>query len=179
MTALQVARAIAFAHPESSPAKRYLSLVQHNSYWFGKIIDRGYETTVPPIDHKEMEVSNVAFFPAYPLLGGLVKRATGLGTHLIIANRRPGRGVGILDVLSFFFANVWRLSLLLQVFGAMAIAVHPAAVYLVAGYSESLFLMALTGFIYWSTGEGRAGHIQAVLHGCIASAMRIGLTEKN
>jgi len=66
MTATQVALAIGFAHPASSLAQRYLSLVQHDSYSFANIIDRGYETTVPPIDHKEMEVSNVAFFPAYP-----------------------------------------------------------------------------------------------------------------
>jgi hypothetical protein len=137
MTALQVARAIAFAHPESSPAKRYLSLVQHNSYWFGKIIDRGYETTVPPIDHKEMEVSNVAFFPAYPLLGGLVKRATGLGTHLSLLIVVQVAASGFWTYF-FLFCQRWRLSLPLQVFGALAIAVHPAASYLVAGHSESL-----------------------------------------
>jgi len=82
MTATQVALAIGFAHPASSLAQRYLSLVQHDSYWFANIIDRGYETTVPPIDHKEMEVSNVAFFPAYPLLSGVVKCVTGLGTYV-------------------------------------------------------------------------------------------------
>ena len=57
----QVALAVGFANPEGSLRDRYLTLVQHDSYWFANIIDRGYGTTLPPIDHKEMEVSNVAF----------------------------------------------------------------------------------------------------------------------
>lgn len=172
MTAMQVALVVGFAHPESSLAKKYLSLVQHDSYWFANIIDRGYGTTVPPIDHKEMEVSNVAFFPAYPLLGGLVKRATGLGTYLSLLIVAQVAAWGFWTYF-FLFCQRWRLSLPLQLFGALAIAVHPAAFYLVAGYSESLFLMALTGFIYWSTGESRVARIMAVLHGSTASATRI------
>jgi len=46
-----------------------------------------------------------------------------------------------------------------QICGALLIAAHPAAFFLVAGYSESLFLMALLGFIYWSTAEGRSAEI--------------------
>src|SRR6266446_9004722 len=80
-TLVQIALAIGFSNPEGSLRPRYLTLVQHDSYWFANIIDRGYGTTLPPIDHKEMEVSNVAFFPAYPLLAGVVKRLTGLGTY--------------------------------------------------------------------------------------------------
>jgi hypothetical protein len=38
------------------------------------IIDRGYQTIVPPIDHKVMEVSNVAFFPAYPAIAALLRK---------------------------------------------------------------------------------------------------------
>src|SRR5262249_14748632 len=73
----------------------------------------------------------------------------------------------------FLFCQRWRLSVPLQVFGALAIAVHPAAFYLVAGYSESLFLMALSGFIYWSTEQGRKARVLADLHRCTASASRI------
>ena len=50
---------------------------------------------------------------------------------------------------------------------------HPAAFYLVAGYSESLFLMTLAGFIYWSTGEERGANGLAVLQGIAMSATRI------
>jgi hypothetical protein len=61
----------------------------------------------------------------------------------------------------------------LRFFGALAIAAHPAAFFLIAGYSESLFLMALIGFIYWSGSEGRAAKVLAALHGIAMSATRI------
>src|SRR5207248_645741 len=61
----------------------------------------------------------------------------------------------------------------LQFFGALSILAHPAAFFLIAGYSESLFLMALLGFIYWSGAEGRAAKALAVLHGIVMSATRI------
>ena len=59
----------------------------------------------------------------------------------------------------FLFCKRWNISPALQICGALLIAAHPAAFFLVAAYSESLFLMALLGFIYWSTAEGRYGEI--------------------
>ncbi len=50
---------------------------------------------------------------------------------------------------------------------------HPTAFFLVAAYSESLFLMALLGFMYWSTAEGRTAKVLAALHGIVMSATRI------
>ena len=44
---------------------------------------------------------------------------------------------------------------------------------MVAAYSESLFLMGLLGFIYWSTADGRAAKVWAALHGIVMSATRI------
>src|SRR5438270_13925649 len=66
VTLLQLILAVLFLAPDGPFSFRYQSLVQHDGYWFGNIIDRGYQTIVPPINHKVMEVSNVAFFPAYP-----------------------------------------------------------------------------------------------------------------
>lgn len=168
----QVAFAVGFANPEGSLRARYLTLVQHDSYWFANIIDRGYGTTLPPIDHKEMEVSNVAFFPAYPLLAAAVKRLTGLGTYPALLVTAQAATLGFWAYF-FLFCTRWKLPVSLQIFGTLAIAAHPAACYLIAGYSESLFLMTLVGFIYWSTNEGRGAKDLAVLHGFIMSATRI------
>jgi hypothetical protein len=49
----------------------------------------------------------------------------------------------------------------------------PAACFRVAGYSESLFLMAWLGFIYWSSAHCRAAKFWADLHGVVMSATRI------
>jgi len=56
VTLLQVAMAVVLLAPEEPITERYSALVQHDSYWFMNIIDRGYQTIVPPIDHKVMEV---------------------------------------------------------------------------------------------------------------------------
>ena len=73
LTAVQLAMALGLLAPEGPFSDRYESLIQHDSYWFMNIVDRGYQTIVPPIDHKVMEVSNVAFFPAYPAIASLFR----------------------------------------------------------------------------------------------------------
>ena len=134
------------------------SLIQHDSYWFINIVDRGYQTIVPPIDHKVMEVSNVAFFPAYPAIAALFRYGLNIdtGTALLITAQLAAWGFWS---YFFLFCKRWNVSPALQICGALLIAAHPAAFFLVAGYSESLFLMALLGFIYWSTAEGRSAKI--------------------
>ena len=172
MTLIQIALAVGFAKAEGSIADRYLALVQHDSYWFANIIDRGYGTIVPPIERKEMEVSNVAFFPGYPVLAGGLKRLTGLGTAQSLLLTAQAAAWGFWSYF-FLFCQRWKLSLPLQFFGAFAIALHPAAFFLVSGYSESLFLFALAGFIYWNTSDRPRATVWAILHGFVMSGTRI------
>ncbi len=172
LTLVQVFVAVWLIAPAGPLAYRYHTLIQHDSYWFANIVDRGYGTTVPPIDHKLMEVSNVAFFPAYPLVVGALHRWLGIGTYGALLLTAQAAAFGFWSYF-FLFCDRWNLSPLLQFFGALAIAAHPAAFYLIAGYSESLFLMALFGFIYWSTSETRLAKVLAALHGIVMSATRI------
>jgi hypothetical protein len=172
VTLVQLLVAVLLLAPEGPLSYRYQSLVQHDGYWFANIIDRGYQTIVPPINHKVMEVSNVAFFPAYPVLASLVRSIFRVETEtgLLIAAQIAAWGFW---TYFFLFCQRWKLSTSLRFFGALAILAHPAAFFLVAGYSESLFLMALVGFIYWSNAEGRGAKIFAALHGMAMSATRI------
>ncbi len=172
VTLLQIALALWLAAPDWSLRDRYWSLVQHDSYWFANIVDRGYGTSVPPIDHKVMEVSNVAFFPAYPLLVSWAQRIFHLHTFnaLLLVAQLAAWGFW---TYFFLFCQRWQISRSLRFIGALAVAAHPAAFYLVAGYSESLFLMTLAGFIYWSGAEGRTAKSLAALHGFAMSATRI------
>src|ERR1700716_2764906 len=172
LTLIQLVVAVFLLAPEGPLSYRYTSLVQHDGYWFANIVDRGYQTTVPPINHKVMEVSNVAFFPAYPAIAGLLCRVFDLesGDALLITAQIAAWGFW---TYFFLFCERWNLSPTLQVFGALSIFAHPAAFFLIAGYSESLFLMSLLGFIYWSSAEGGAAKIWAALHGIVMSATRI------
>src|SRR5262249_34303731 len=172
VTVVQLAVAIFLLAPEGSFSFRYQSLVQHDGFWFVDIVDRGYQTIVPPINHKVMEVSNVAFFPAYPALASLLQSLFRVETEtaLLIAAQVAAWGFW---TYFFLLCERWKLSSTLRFFGALAIAAHPAAFFLVAGYSESLFLMALLGFVYWSGADGRRAKNFAALHGMIMSATRI------
>ena len=171
ITLAQIFVAVALIAPPGGWHERYHTLIQHDSYWFADIVDRGYGTIVPPIDHKLMEVSNVAFFPAYPGIAGLL-HSLGVGTYdaLLVTAQVAAWGFW-----SYFFllCQRWNISPLRQIFGGIAIAAHPTAFFLVAGYSESLFLAMLLGFLYWSGVEGRAAKVVAALHGMVMSATRI------
>jgi hypothetical protein len=172
LTLMQLAMAVGLLAPEGGISYRYSTLNQHDSYWFMNIVDRGYETIVPPINHKVMEVSNVAFFPAYPAIVALLGYGLNIdtGTALLITAQLAAWGFWS---YFFLFCDRWNLSPALQFSGALLIVAHPAAFFLVAGYSESLFLMALLGFIYWSSADGRAAKVWAALHGIVMSATRI------
>ncbi len=172
VTAVQIALAVLVLAPDGSFSERYATLVQHDSYWFMNIINRGYQTIVPPIDHKVMEVSNVAFFPGYPLLAGAFRYGFGIATSdaLLIAAQAATFGFW---TYFFLFCQRWHLSPGFQIAGALTVLAHPAAFFLIAGYSESLFLMSLLGFLYWSSLPGRTATLWAGLHGMVMSATRI------
>jgi hypothetical protein len=172
VTLAQIAVAVLLLAPEGPLSYRYSTLIQHDGYWFLNIVDRGYQTIVPPINHKVMEVSNVAFFPAYPALANLVRYCFHVTSENALLITAQAAAWGFWSYF-FLFCQRWNLSPALRFFGASIIAAHPAAFFLIAGYSESLFLMALVGFIYWSGGEGRSAKIWAALHGMVMSATRI------
>ena len=172
VTLTQIFFAVVIIAPPGPISLRYDTLIQHDSYWFANIVDRGYGSTVPPISHKLMEVSNVAFFPAYPVLASLLGSGLPLSTYQAMLITAQLAAWGFWSYF-FFFCDRWNVSPLLQFFGALAIVSHPTAFFLVAGYSESLFLMALFGFMYWSSAEGRIAKVLAVLHGFVMSATRI------
>lgn len=172
VTIAQVALAVLVLAPEGPFSYRYSTLIQHDGYWFMNIVDRGYATTLPPINHKVMEVSNVAFFPAYPAIAALLSHGLHFDTGAALLVSAQAAAWGFWSYF-FLFCARWNLSPTLQIFGALAIFAHPAAFFLVAAYSESLFLMTLLGFIYWSSSEGKRAKFWAALHGIAMSATRI------
>src|SRR5205807_7969197 len=157
---IQLVVAVFLLAPDGPLSYRYTSLVQHDGYWFANIIDRGYQTIVPPINHKVMEVSNVAFFPAYPALASLFRSVFRVETEtaLLITAQLAAWG---LWTYFFLFCDRWKLSPTLRFCGVLAIVTRLAAFFLIVGYYGSFFLVALIGFIYWSSSEWRAGKILA------------------
>ncbi|MEP7070967.1 MAG: hypothetical protein ABI839_01135 [Verrucomicrobiota bacterium] len=172
VTLLQLGMALLLLAPPMPPADRYQSLVQHDSYWFENIVNRGYETIVPPISRKMMEVSNVAFFPAYPLLAHALGLLLGVSASTALLLVAQAAAWGFWSYF-FLFCQRWQIAPLPQFLGALSIASHPGAFFLIVAYSESLFLMALLGFIYWSASQRRGAFTLAAIHGFAMSATRI------
>jgi len=107
-----------------------------------------------------MEVSNTAFFPAYPAIAWILHRAIGVGVENALLITAQSAAWGFWTYF-FLFLRTMELPASWQLLGALLILAHPAAFFLVAGYSESLFLMALLGFLYWSGMESRRARILA------------------
>ena len=106
LTLAQIVIAVCVVAPPEWPlSDRYASLIQHDGYWFANIVDRGYGTTVPPIDHKVMEVSNVAFFPAYPLLSACSRFDFSSQCPPRLARHRADWRPGVSGVIFFSSAN--------------------------------------------------------------------------
>ena len=113
LTLLQLAMAVGLLAPEGPASYRYSTLIQHDSYWFMNIVDHGYQTIVPPINHKVMEVSNVAFFPAYPAIAALLRYGLNIdtGSALLITAQLAAWGFWS---YFFLFCRRWGISPVLQ-----------------------------------------------------------------
>ena len=111
-----------------------------------------------------MEVSNVAFFPAYPAIAAILHHGLRLDIYSALLLTAQAAAWGFWSYF-FLFCDRWNISPLLQFFGALAIVAHPTAFFLIAGYSESLFLMGLFGFMYLERPREGLAKFLAVLHG--------------
>src|SRR5207245_5143487 len=120
LTLIQLVVAVFLFAPDGPFSYRYTSLVQHDGYWFANIVDRGYQTIVPPVDHKVMEVSNVAFFPAYPAIAALFRYGLKIdtGTALLITAQLAAWGFWS---YFFLFCKRWNVSPAVQICAALLI----------------------------------------------------------
>ncbi len=152
------------------PVEAYIKLCYYDCGWYGKIVENGYQSTIPPFQNSGL--SNVAFFPGYPILATAFKDFLGLPTPYALLVVAQLACWGFWTYLLLFFQR-WRISTKLAISGVVAILIYPTAFFLVAGYSESLFLMTLLGFLYWSKSTRVSSWILAALHGFMMTATRI------
>lgn len=170
LTTLHVALAIWLA-PGQDLQRSYERLCAWDCAWYESIASEGYRSPVPPVPQQKW-VSNVAFFPAYPVLGGIAHRATGVPTKVAL--------LGVAQVFSvLFWAALWLLLKRMEVPSrtargvVMAVFAHPASFFLVSGYSESMFLASLLVLILYSRGPGERAGWLGVAGGFLMSATRV------
>ncbi len=167
ITALQLALAFGLA-PSHRPTEAYSKLCAWDCGWYTSIARYGYRSSIPPTPQKA-DSSNVAFFPAFPYLARAAHLGLGIKPEIAL--------IVIAQVFAVLFwaalwalLRAWRISIQGSILVVLATLAHPAIFFLVAGYSESLFLSTLLIFILSST---RSSSIYGALSGITMSATRI------
>lgn len=172
ITMLQFAFAMYWARHDESVVVKFFSLNQFDSEWYEHIAVNGYRLVHFPLEAQGNTMAHVGFFPGYPLAVRLLMKLT--GAHVKVA---------LIVTAQFFTMGVWTYVLLflrrfrvpwrLQAVAVVTILAFPSAFFMVCGYSESLFMFTLLGYLYSITSDTPKSWISAALHGFVMSATRI------
>jgi hypothetical protein len=157
----------------------YFRLYQNDSQHYDSIATHGYRGVVPDsIDQSNykhwnnIDNTEAGFFPGYPIAAWIVHVVTGIRSRLALL------------LVAQFFAIVawsyfllilhrWNISLIGMIVATLSLLAFPSSFFLVAGYSESLFLAGVLGFLYWSEDQRRIAPLVAALHGVAMTGTRI------
>lgn len=170
LTIAQVIFLMLLAKPGGGFAARYLQLNNWDSEHYRHIAENGYvmpgntprEALLPEDVHRNR--ANVAYFPAYPLSARALAGALRIPTEWAL----------LLSAQLFAWLFWFYVLSETSIGWAALIAFHPAAFFLVTGYSESLFMAALLGFVLFSRrGSGAGNSALAAAHGVALTATRI------
>ena len=168
LTLVQVA-SLSFFSPKTSFFERYLDGTYHwdSNFYFGIAIN-GYQLTkITP---------NIAFPPGYPLTIRIVNsllpfHQTDISMHLVMLLISQFSMWGVWIYLLLILRR-WCISVGTTAMAIIAILTYPSAFYLTIGYSESLFVMMMLGFLFWVQAKRQGHWFLAALHGLVLSATR-------
>jgi hypothetical protein len=165
----QIGLAVLICDKHGLEARWSKGLFQWDSIWFTGVAEHGYQR---PAQLNKENPGNFAFLPSYPIWGRIVARATGLEMHdaMIVAAELCCWGFWAYFLL---FLMEWQASLGVGAFAVGLIVLHPASFFLIAAYSEALFMFCMFGQIYWLDRRGRMPLLLAGLHGFVMTASRI------
>ncbi|SRR5579871_5140087 len=156
---------------ERSFAATYTKLSRWDSVWYEDIATEGYHSVVPP-GPINRQLNNVAFFPGFPALVEAVMEVSRLPSKVAVVLAAQLACWGFWTYLLLFLRRL-QVSRSAAAISIGLVAVHPCSFYLVAGYSESLFLMTLLGYLYWSERDDLDSSCFASAHGFVMTATRI------
>ena len=160
----------ALLSPGKNLAEIYASFCTWDCIWYKDIATQGYFMKVP-VELWTFGLGNVAFFPGLPLAAsGLIRLGMQSEYAVVITSQIACWGWWI---YVFLLWRRWRVPWLLQALTLTIMLAHPAAFFLVMGYSESLFLLGLGGFLFWLGSPTPLGRFLAAVHGWWMTATRI------
>ena len=133
--------------------------------WYQSIIRNGYVSVLPPTV-QDADHSNVAFFPLFPLFGGLAARLFGIPSESALPLVSIFFAVGICGMLPFF-ASRKKIALLLA---------YPATFYFFVAYSESVYCFFLFAGLLFLFRRRQLGPALS-LAGVFLAGVALGLTR--
>ena len=152
VTIVQVLLAVSCAQPEGSWLDRYRTLVQHDSYWFANIIDRGYGTTLPPDRAQGDGGVERRFFPGLSASHAGDQEAYAIWILMLRCCSRRSSGPGLFGLIFSSSRNAGNCRCPLQVFGdARDRGTSGGFLFRGRVFGVACFSRRLVGFIYWST----------------------------
>lgn len=172
ITVIQMAFVLFWANHDKPMYDKYVSLAQHDSQWYGHIVDNGYMLRNFPLEADGNTMAHVGFFPGYPVASWILKMMTGASTTVSLLMTAQLFTVGVWAYI-IFFLNRYNVQWKLRMTAIIAVFAFPSSFFLVAGYSESLFTFSLLGYLYWMTDDRPHSWILASAHGFVMSATRI------
>jgi hypothetical protein len=144
----------------------YRGLAARDSLWYQHIAEHGYGLEA----HVQAgKTGNVAFFPAYPVIVRGLHTFSGLPWDLCLlaVSQLAAWGFWTYFLLLLDRHNVPILHARLF---ALLIMSLPASFFLVAGYSESLLLFSMLGFILWTDSDTPSVRWIGAAHGIVMTA---------
>ncbi|MEI7989147.1 MAG: hypothetical protein WCI88_08905 [Chloroflexota bacterium] len=175
MTAIQIALFLLYTW-NGSLTQTYLDICRFDCHWYANIALRGYHNISPIPTAPDLWQTNVAFFPGLPLLGRLVMLLTHTDaqTAIVIASQCA---TFVFWVYFLVLLWTWCPTSIIRIAACIGVIVHPISFMMMQGYSESLFMASLLGYMYWSNRAMRSGSpgqwALAAVHGIIMTLTRI------
>jgi len=138
-------------------------LMRFDSEWYYWIVTHGYK---PTVHYYDQHIPSTVFFPLYPLL---VKGLSALIGNIFVAGALISNAA-LLAALAYLYALVHReFDRAAAARAVLYVAAAPAAVFLSAMYTESLFILLVAATFY----HARQGQwIRAALLGALGAATR-------
>jgi hypothetical protein len=161
---------VLLATGQHSVGASYHSLLEWDAQWYASILDNGYQCDLSRLS-SQYYLCNCAFFPGLPVLAWPLKML-GLPSWLALPLVAQCCVWGFWTYLLLLMRR-WGVRAEHQVVAVTALLLYPWSFFLQVGYSESPFLMFLTGFLYWSDRPGRGSWLLAAVHGAGMTGTRL------
>jgi hypothetical protein len=157
-----------FAERGFPPPNAYERICVADCLWFANIARQGYHSSIPPAHIQEGE-SNVAFFPAFPLLVRATHSILPVSSWPAASLLGSQIATAVFWLVLLLFLDRWAVPPKVAAFVVFAILSHPSSLFMVAGHSESLYMAGIAGLLWC----GETAPAWGAIPGAILTATRL------